>query len=376
MVRLRRAGFAILLVRCRRRHILGPDEATLDARGPVVAEQHENAAAREVAGREGVSVSERRQFGVDFGETRLDVGVHGRVVRGLLDQAVILGGQGVDLRLSGRIALDPLGIDPRQAMAARIVELRLAPLLSLTGDDLVGERLKLVQRKLVQERNVVQPAAAIFGEEVARHPSAGRLVGLDADKDGAPVKLVGRMHGGAGDVFVETDLLRVALGVDQTGDHAALGDLLSLRQQPQRQPASLPDRHEPEAGHCAGRVALRLDHRLLQETLGCDARGQGFDGLWAVSRLASIARRLLEFVEGDFDLGARDDLDLRHLGHDDLLWGQGCRRTGAPAALPVGETGCASGGALSRGTGCRPVQRAGQMPSAGPKLGGKRARAR
>jgi len=25
----------------------------------------------------------------------------------------------------------------------------------------------------------------------------------------------------------------------------------------------------------------------------------------------------------------------------------------APAALPVGETGCASGGAASRGTGCR-----------------------
>ena len=144
------------------------------------------------------------------------------------------------------------------------------------------------------------------------------------------LKLVGRMHGGAGDVFVETDLLRVALGVDQTRDHVALGDLLSLRQQPQRQPTSLPDGHQPKAGHCAGRVALGLDHRLLQETLGCDARGQGFDGLWAVSRLARVARRLLELVEGDFDLGARDDLDWRHLGHDDLL---GVRVAGAQARL-------------------------------------------
>jgi hypothetical protein len=49
---------------------------------------------------------------------------------------------------------------------------------------------------------------------------------------------------------------------------------------------------------------------------------------------------------------------------------------GAPAALPVGETGGANGGAASRGTGCRASSPATWPVLPSPKLGGSRSEVR
>ena len=68
------------------------------------------------------------------------------------------------------------------------------PLPALTGD-LVGDSAQLLVDQPVEQRDVLQPAAVLLGEEIAQHRAARRLIGVDADEAGA---LVGGRNRGLG----------------------------------------------------------------------------------------------------------------------------------------------------------------------------------
>lgn len=151
------------------------------------------------------------------------------------------------------------------------------------------------------------------------------------------LELVGRMHGEAGDVFVETDLEGVVGGVEQAANGLGLRQPLALGQNAQGQPPSFADGDEIAAGFHAVVVAFGLDHGRLQHALDGDGGGERLHVGRRVRRLARVARRLPEPVEGDEDL-------LRALGGTGLVdghgiapwgWGAGAK---PPEPLPVGET--------------------------------------
>ena len=210
----------------------------------------------------------------------------------------------------------------------------------------VGDREghELVETQVLGPAKVDQARTEIGQPQaLANHPGAdaeprGDFLGAPAlalVKVAEGFELVGGMHGRAGDVFVQADLPGVQLGFNHAGDGAGLADDLAQRQQLHRLPAPLADGDQPEAGRLAAVVEFRFDDRLLQHLLGRDACRQRLDGLGAVRGLAGVPGRGLELVEGNVDLGARDDLNF---GHDDLLWGLGCqahaRLTPCPSARP------------------------------------------
>ncbi|UAL10212.1 IncP-type conjugal transfer protein TraG [Caulobacter segnis] len=158
----------------------------------------------------------------------------------------------------------------------------------------------------------------------------------------------------AADVLVEGDFAGVVGGVDHAPNGRPLGQGLALGQQAQGLAAAFADGHQIVAGLAAVLLHLRLDHERLQQALGLDAGRARLDHLGRMAHAPGVARRGLQAVEGDVthlaDLGGGGGLGSR--SHVCLL-GVRSQAQGAPAALPVGETGGASEGAASRGPGCR-----------------------
>jgi hypothetical protein len=65
--------------------------------------------------------------------------------------------------------------------------MRLGPLPALALADVGGDPFQLLQDQPLQERGVLEPSAAILGEEVAKDGPAGLLVGQGADEESAAV---------------------------------------------------------------------------------------------------------------------------------------------------------------------------------------------
>ena len=143
------------------------------------------------------------------------------------------------------------------------------------------------------------------------------------------LELVGGMHGETGDVFVETDLEGVIVGVEQAADGLGLGQTFAFGQEPQGQPTAFANGNEVITRLLAFTIAFGLDHGRLQHPLGGDGGGERLDVGCGVRGPPRIARGLLEPVEGDEDflptLGGESWVD-RHGG---LLLGLGCGRKAA-----------------------------------------------
>ncbi|MNE94936.1 hypothetical protein D3C80_1929590 [compost metagenome] len=82
---------------------------------------------------------------------------------------------------------------------------------------------------------------------MGQHPEARadllRAVALLPCQPAEGLELVGRVHGLAGDVLVEADLMGVVQGIDDHLDRMGPLDGLALHQHPQGLPPPLPDGH-------------------------------------------------------------------------------------------------------------------------------------
>ncbi len=331
----------------------------------------------------------------------LEAGVHlrrqGFCGVGFRDQPVILLGQGRDLGGLGRAARRLHRIDAGEVMDRRMVGADLGPCPALPLANVLGEGRQLFGDERVQQGRVLQPAAAVLGEQVAQHRPARRLIGLEAHEHGAPVpgrnlglghgpadgvgggvgsdlgqhlplpvpvladaeggqlvqgqrplpvgghqlrrrrpqpqplahdlggdpeprpdllgavalllgeafeglELVGGMHGLAGDVFIEADLMGVIVGVHDDPDRMGPLDRLALDQHAQRLPPPFADADEVGAGRGALPVPFDLHHGRLQHPLGPDRRRQRLQRRRRMPHLAGVARRSLEPVQRHGDL--------------------------------------------------------------------------
>ena len=177
--------------------------------------------------------------------------------------------------------------------------LTLAVLADAEGGQLVQRQgaLPVGRHQFRRRRPEPQPLAHHMG----RHPEPGAdLFGAVALLHGEPLEgfeLIGRMHGLAGHVLVEADLVGVVLGVHDHPHRMGPLDRLALGQQPQALTPPLADADEIVPGRGAFPVPLDLDHGRLQHPLGLDGGREGLDGRQAVRRLPRILRRGLEPVE-------------------------------------------------------------------------------
>lgn len=177
----------------------------------------------------------------------------------------------------------------------------------------------------------------------------------------------------AGNVLIEADLHRIVGLVHQAANDGRFRDQLALGQQAQGQAPPFPGRDQGVTGLAAVGSALGLDHRQVDQALGQDRGGALLDHRLAVAALADVFGRALELVQGIGALltgadragvGEHEALfqgGLAGLVHDGSPvegWGQA---QGAPDPCPSARPGGASGGAGSRGPGCRTAE-AGRKP--------------
>src|SRR6185437_4305567 len=102
-------------------------------------------------------------------------------------QRVALG----DLRLCRRLLL----WGHRNGLAAQATQAGFMACRKRRGDDpfpaLGADRrslaLQFLDGQLVEQANILQPAAAILSEEVVEHDAAGLVIGVEADEDRAGV---------------------------------------------------------------------------------------------------------------------------------------------------------------------------------------------
>jgi len=178
-----------------------------------------------------------------------------------------------------------------------------------------------------RRRSQPQPLA----HDLRRHPEPGAdLLGAVALLLGQPpegLELIGGVHGLAGDVLVEADLMGVIVCVHDHADRVGPLDRLPLGEQPQGLTTPLADGDEVVSGRLSFAVRLDLDHGRLQHPLHLDRGRQRLDGRRRMRGLPRIPRRGLELIEGDehlramlrrgrFDGGGFDGLG----GHVCLLW--------------------------------------------------------
>jgi len=186
-------------------------------------------------------------------------------------------------------------------------------------------------------------------------------------------------------VFIEGNLARVVDRIDHAPHRFGLAQQLALGQQPKGLTAAFTDGDEVVAAGLAALLHLRFDHQGLEQTLVANAGRAGLDVLGAVADAADVLGRGLQLVEGDFThlagldqgpLGLAGGLSGLGLSRHVCLLGGWSQAQSAPAALPVGETGGANGGAASRGPGCRAWVSTWRGGAARPKLGGRRSEVR
>jgi hypothetical protein len=168
--------------------VLRTDETALDAGLPVMGEDNEHAAARDVVGIVGMTQAiNALDLGFQFFETLIDVigQFIGAVV--LLGQGIISGLRRFACGLVLRRQRYRLRVIPAQTMCMRKVDMDRNPFPALRlnrGSD----TLQLFQHKLVQKGGILIEAAAILREQVADGNAAGLGVGFRADEDRAPIR--------------------------------------------------------------------------------------------------------------------------------------------------------------------------------------------
>ena len=169
--------------------VVRPNEPALDPQPALMVERDERAAARDL-GRvvdEG-AVVERRDLDLE----RLGPGdrLVGHILITLVGgiEAFELVGAGLVRGLLLVAGLGRLPVHPAQARCVPVgeVERRLDPLPALRADRL-GLRRELLGDEPVEQRHVVEPAALVLLEQVARDVAACGLVGIDAHEHRAPV---------------------------------------------------------------------------------------------------------------------------------------------------------------------------------------------
>ena len=107
---------------------------------------------------------------------------------------------------------------------------------------------------------------------------------------GERLELVGGVHAEADYVFSKADLMGVVRGVENAAHRLGLLDLLALGAKQMRKPPAFADGDKVIARLLVLAIAFRLDHKILQQALGGDARGQGFDVCLRMRRLSGILR--------------------------------------------------------------------------------------
>ncbi|MNV53975.1 hypothetical protein D3C71_1461440 [compost metagenome] len=143
---------------------------------------------------------------------------------------------------------------------------------------------------------------------MGRHPETRpyllRAVALLVRQLAEGLELVGGVHGLAGDVLVEADLMGIVQDVHDHLDRMGLLDRLALHQHPQGLTTPLPDGDEIIPRRRALPVPLDLDHRRLKHALDPDRGRQRLDSRRRMPDLPGIPRGRLEPVQRDFDLRA------------------------------------------------------------------------
>ncbi len=167
-------------------------------------------------------------------------------------------------------------------------------------------------------------------------------------------KLVGRVHGGTGNVFVQTDFGRIIAGVEPAADRLVFLDLLALGAQHLRLSATFASGDEIAAGRLVV-LHLRFHDEVLDQPLVLDRRGQRLYGSFAMRHLAGIARGLFQLVQRHEDFNAGNGLCGR--GFDNSVhfpYSMGFRAAGIAALKPCpsARPGVQLEWVASRGTGC------------------------
>ncbi|MFZ3181126.1 MAG: hypothetical protein WA156_13170, partial [Methylocystis silviterrae] len=173
--------------------ILGANKAALDLEGAVIVDADKYSGARDF-GRivDGRSLVNRRNLLFEFRELAVDL--LGKIFFALVfvRQSVIFGERGVVTRLlllrDRRVACR----QPPQPIRVAIgkIDRDLRPLPAF-GAQRVGRFREFFPRKAIKQRHILQPAAMILLEEIAKDNPARRLIGFNADEDRA---LVARLH--------------------------------------------------------------------------------------------------------------------------------------------------------------------------------------
>ena len=201
-------------------------------------------------------------------------------------------------------------------MRSALVEHLTLALLILA--DAEGHQLVQRQRPVAIGRHEFgrrRPEPQPLTDRLRGHPEAGAdLLGTIAPLVREPLEgleLIGRVHGLAGDVLVQTDLVSVIFRIDRHLDRMGPLDRLALDQQPQGLAPPLPDGDEVGAGRGAVLAALDLDHGRLQHPLDLDGGGQRLDPGLGVLHLPGVLRRRLQPVQRNHDLRAVSRLLIR-----------------------------------------------------------------
>ena len=106
----------------------------------------------------------------------------------LLGQAVELGLRGIKGGLIFRRKLDRMRISPAQTMGVRKVEMGFRPFPTLGLPEGVCLPPEFRRDQQIEQRHVLEIAAAILGEEVAQDRAARLRIGFRTDKDRAAIR--------------------------------------------------------------------------------------------------------------------------------------------------------------------------------------------
>ncbi|MNS85375.1 hypothetical protein D3C72_1192390 [compost metagenome] len=168
------------------------------------------------------------------------------------------------------------------------------------GQEVQGERPLAVGRHQFRGR-CAQPQA--LPHHMGRHPETRadllRAICPLLRQLAESLELIGGMHGLAGDVLVETDLMGVVQSVHHHLDQMGRLDRLALHQHPQRLTTPLPDGHKVGARRRALPIPLDLHHGRLKHALGPDRGRKRLDSRRRVPDLPSVPRGRLEPVQRD-----------------------------------------------------------------------------
>ena len=169
--------------------VLGPHKAALDAHGAIMIEDDKGPATRDVGGVIGLTLGLKPlDLSFKLAETRIDfVGQFLRALM-LLRQAVELGLRGIQGGLIFRRQVHCLRIGPAQPVAVRVVEEDLRPFPALRFHQCVGFASKLGHHQHIEQRHVLEIAAAILGEEIAQDRATNLGILFRADKDRAAIR--------------------------------------------------------------------------------------------------------------------------------------------------------------------------------------------